>query len=112
MTDTYTNTVDSEIHLPDISRLNQIYADAQSSIAKTFMGLPVRLDPELKGNEHYLCISEEMLMEIAGLICFGKDKQAKEVVNNEQMLCPNELRRLGCVPSTIPRGGVRPLPNL
>ncbi len=64
MNDTYTNTVDSEIHLPDISQLNKIYADAQGMIAKSFMGCPVRLDPKLEENEWYICVSEAMLRQL------------------------------------------------
>jgi len=47
-----------DVAMPDMSRLNQLCADLQGMITKAFA---VRLDPELKGNERYISISEEML---------------------------------------------------
>ena len=49
---------------PDIINcLNQIHV-VQGMIVKTFMGCPVRVDPELERNEWYVCVSKEMLSEL------------------------------------------------
>lgn len=34
------------------------------SYYRRFEGIPVSVDPQLKGNEHYLCISQDLLAEL------------------------------------------------
>jgi len=63
-TGTVTNQA-SKIDITEISHTaTTIHNDMMGTIAKTFQGIPVRLDPELKGNQYYLCISQELLAEM------------------------------------------------
>jgi len=57
----YTNTVDREFPKLDEKLINKICIDAQDMIVNNFRGFPVRLDPKLKANEWYICVSDEML---------------------------------------------------
>lgn len=51
-----------KIDINDLSHsLSRISANYRGILAKSFIGIPVRLDPELEGNQYYLCISKDLL---------------------------------------------------
>lgn len=59
------NMPKQEIDLEEIRQLGQsITENYMMELAKIFMGVPIRLDLDLKGNEYYICVSRDMLAEI------------------------------------------------
>jgi len=48
----------------ELEEIGKICDDFDKMIAKSFTGVKVRVDFKLIGNEHYLCISQEMLQRI------------------------------------------------
>ena len=72
----YTSTNAETSQDIDLHKCHQIVAGIHGDIVKSFLGCPVRVVPELKENEWFIGISEEMFREIER----KKAEQLQEVV--------------------------------
>ena len=47
-----------------LRELTEISVKLQNNLISSFKGLRVQVDPELKGNEHYVAVSEELYNQL------------------------------------------------
>ena len=54
--------VDMKVKQPEVSleELSRISREIDKNLAMSFVGLPVRVDSGLKGNQHYIAVSSEL----------------------------------------------------
>ena len=50
----------SDIKQADMTKLLDFNAECQKMMARSFVGLPIRVDPNLIGNRYYLNVSQEL----------------------------------------------------
>jgi hypothetical protein len=64
MCDTFTNTTSSDSTKIDLDNLVDVYNVLQADFAKSFVGIPIKVDDTLEGNHYYIAVSRELLNEI------------------------------------------------